>query len=271
MRLLTAAAFAASVIIVGQAVAADLPAYKEAPAPLAPAPSWQFEATINGWMPSLLVNTGYGQLPSADANIGFWTLLDHLYANIPVSFTARNDNFIGGLDLYWVRVGTNAHFNVLPSSPFNGVNVSLTLGETILTGYGGLKIPFGSPTFSLYGIAGVRYVNVNERFGLGVPVVGYAQNATLTKNWASPIAGFVMRNQFDDKWFADGELDVGGTGGSATWQFFGAVGYNWTPSISSTLGFRALYLYNQQYNDYGGSFRIHETLYGPQSTITYKF
>ena len=56
-----------------------------------------------------------------------------------------------------------------------------------------------------------------------------------------------------------------------TWQFVGAVGSNWTPSISSTLGFRALSLYNQQYNDYGGSFRIHETLYGPQSTITYTF
>jgi hypothetical protein len=271
MRLLSAAALAASVMIAGQAVAADLHAYKDAPAPLAPAPDWRFEATINGWAPSLLVNTGYGRLPSASGDIGFWTLLDHLYANIPVSFTARNDNFIGGLDLYWVRLGANAHFNVAPGDPFTGVNVSLTLGETILTGFGGAKIPFGSPNFSLFGIVGVRYVNLNETFGLGVPVIGFARNATLTRNWADPIAGLVLRNKFDDQWFFDGELDFGGTGGSATWQAFGALGYNWTPAISSTVGFRALYLYSQQYNDYGGSFRIHETLYGPQSTITYKF
>jgi hypothetical protein len=266
MRLLSAAAVAASLAIAGQAVAADLPSYKDAPAP-----DWRFEASINGWMPSLLVNTGYGQLPAASASIGFWTLLDHLYGNIPVSFTARNDNFIGSLDLYWVRLGANAHFNVLPASPFNGVNVSLTLGETILTGYGGVRLPIGDPSFKLYGIVGVRYVNLNEKFGLGVPVLGFSQNATLTKNWADPIAGFVLRHQFDDRWFVDGELDIGGTGGSATWQAFGAVGYNWTPAISSTLGFRALYLYSQQNNDYGGSFRMHETMYGPQTTITYKF
>ena len=51
------------------------------------------------------------------------------------------------------------------------------------------------------------------------------------------------------------------------WQAFGAVGYNWTPSISSTLGFRALYAYDQQFNNVGGSFRIHETLYAIAQTI----
>ncbi len=254
-------------------LAADLPSVKEAPVfTLAPAPSdWRFEATINGWAPSLLVNTGFARLPSTSASIGFFTLLRHLYGNVPVSFTARNDTFITGLDLYWVRLGANAHFNVEPGSPFGGVNAGLTMGQTILTGFGGVKIPFGSPNFSLYGIVGARFVNLNESLGLDVPVVGFAQYASITRNWADPIAGVVVRNKFDDKWFADGELDVGGTGGSATWQAFGAVGYNWTPSISSTLGFRALYLYDQQYNQFGGSFRIHETLYGPQSTITYKF
>ena len=259
--------------LAGQAAAADLPSQKEEPilAPI-PAPNdWRFEATINGWSPSLFVNTGFGRFPGSSANVGFWKLLAHVYGIAPVTFTARNDNFITGLDLLWFRAGVNAHFNVLPDSPFGGVNAGLTIGETILTGFGGVKIPFGSPNFSLYGIVGARFVNLNESLGLGVPVVGFARNASVTKDWADPIAGLVMRNKFDDKWFVDGEVDVGGTGGSATWQFFGALGYNWTPSISSTLGFRALYLYDQQFNNFGGSFRIHESLLGPQSTITYKF
>ena len=268
-----AALLAFGLALSAPALAADLPSFKYAPeASAAPAPGgWRFEATINGWSPSLQVNTGYGQMPSASSNVGFFTLLRHLYGNVPVSFTARNDNFITGLDLYWVRLGVNAHFNVLPGSPFGGVNASLTLGETILTGFGGVKIPFGSPDFSLYAIAGARFVNLNESFGLGIPVVGFDQHATLTRNWATPIAGLVLRNKFDDKWYADGEVDVGGTGGSATYQFFGAVGYNLTPSIATTLGFRALYLYNQQYNDFGGSFRMHQTMLGPQATVTYKF
>jgi hypothetical protein len=46
-------------------LAADLPSIKDAPL-LAPAPNdWRFEATLNGWMPSLMVNTGYGWLLDA--------------------------------------------------------------------------------------------------------------------------------------------------------------------------------------------------------------
>jgi hypothetical protein len=266
-----AAVLAVAVTFSGPVFAADPPSLKEAQLQASAPIDWRFEATLNGWSPSLLVNTGFASLPSASSNIGFFTLLDHLYGNVPVSLTARNDHFIAGLDLYWVRLGTNAHFNVLPGSPFGGINAGLTLGETILTGFGGVRIPFGAPDFSLYAIAGVRYVNLNESLGLGAPVAGFARNFSLTKNWANPIVGLALRNKFDEKWFADGEVDVGGTGGSATSQFFGAVGYNWTPSIASTLGFRALYLYNQQYNDFGGSFRLHQTVLGPQSTITYKF
>ena len=112
------------------ALAADLPSVKEAPVfTLAPAPSdWRFEASINGLLPSLLVNTGFARLPSTTASLGFWTLLSTSTA-IPGSFTARNDNYITGLDLYWVRLGANAHFNVLPGSPFGGVNAGLTIGR----------------------------------------------------------------------------------------------------------------------------------------------
>ena len=268
-------AFAASALLAlaSQAAAADLPSRKDEPTlVLAPAPSdWRFEATINGWTPSLLVNTGVGRLPTASASIGFFTLLKHLYGNVPVSFVARNDNFITGLDLYWVRLGANAHFNVLPGSPFGGVNAGLTLGETILTGFGGVKLPVGPSNLNLYAILGVRYFNLNESLGLGAPVLGFARNYSLTKNWVDPIVGLAGRYKIDDKWFVDGEADIGGVGGSATWQTFAAVGYNWTASISSTLCFRALYTYDKQYNNDGGSFRIQETQYGPQATVSYRF
>lgn len=269
MRHLTLAA-TALLALAGQAAAADLPARKDAPPP--PAQNdWRFEATLNGWMPSLLVNTGYGRLPTASASIGFFTVLKNLYMNVPVSFIARNDNFIAGLDLYWARLGTNAHFGAAPGSPFGGVNAGLTIGQTILTGFGGLRVPVGSPDLSLYAVAGARYFNLNESINLSIPVAGFDRNASLTKNWVNPIVGANLRYRIDEKWFLDGEADIGGVGGSATWQAFGAVGYNWTKSLSSTLGFRALYAYSRQYNDNGGSFRFQETLYGPQLTLSYRF
>ncbi len=257
--------------LAGQAAAADLPSVKDAPV-FAPLPSgWVFEATMNGFMPSLLVNTGFGNLPNTSANIGFFKLLDHIYGVAMGSFVARNDNFIAGVDLLWFRGGVNAHFDVAPGSPFGGVNAGLTLGQTILTGFGGARLPIGSPNFNLYAIAGVRYFSLAESLGLGAPVLGFARNFSLTKDWGEPIVGMAMRYKIDDKWFLDGEADIGGVNSSATWQAFGALGYNWTPSISSTLGFRALYTYDQQYNDFGGNFRIHQTLLGPQAAISYKF
>lgn len=87
-------------------LAADLPAFKDAPAPvLAPAPSdWRFEVTINGWAPSMISDTGVHRFPTASADVGFFTLLDHLYFNLPVSFVARNWTSTG---FAWGRTRTS--------------------------------------------------------------------------------------------------------------------------------------------------------------------
>ena len=124
---------------------------------------------------------------------------------------------------------------------------------------------------SLYAIAGARYFNLNAKLGLGVPVIGFGLSESRDKDWVDPIVGLNAHDVINDKWFVNAEADIGGYNQSVTWQAFGAVGYNWTPAISTTVGFRALYVYYQKANANNGGLRFQETILGPQATISYAF
>ncbi len=58
---------------------------------------------------------------------------------------------------------------------------------------------------------------------------------------------------------------------SVTWQAFAAIGDNWTPSITSTLGFRALYVEYMESVNRDGNIRNQQTILVPQLTVSYLF
>ncbi|MDI9847117.1 hypothetical protein QM467_03460 [Rhodoblastus sp. 17X3] len=256
------------------ALAADLPSVKEAPAPvLAPIPSgWRFEATVNGWAPSIISNVGVAGFPTSSVDVGFFKILSKLNGVVPLSLIARNDTFIAGVDLYWSALSAGASFRGPAAlTTFGGVNANLHTAMTILTGFGGVRLPLQIANLNFYGIAGARYFGVNNTLGLSAPVAGYGLSATQGKDWVDPIIGFASRYVINEKWFVDAEADIGGYNKSVTWQTFAAVGYNWTQNISSTVGFRALYVDYEKANNFNGSFRFQQTLLGPQATIIYAF
>ncbi|WP_296707309.1 hypothetical protein [Rhodoblastus sp.] len=256
------------------AFAADLPSVKEAPAPvLAPIPSgWRFEATVNGWMPSMIANVGVASFPTSSVDVGFFKILSKLNGVVPLSLIARNDSFILGVDLYWSALSAGSHLRGTGTlANFGGVNANLHTAQTILTGFGGVRLPFQVTNLSFYGIAGARYFNVNNTLTLNTAIPGLGLSAQQGKDWVDPIIGFASRYVINEKWYVDAEADVGGYNKSVTWQTFAAVGYNWTQHISSTLGFRALYVDYEKANNFNGSFRFQQTLLGPQVTITYAF
>lgn len=270
-----AAIFALGVMSASAVLAADLPSLKDAPAP-APAPvssGWVFEATLDGWAPSMIANVGVRRLPTVSADVGFFTILRHLNGVAPLTFTAKNDNFILGVDLFWSAMSVGAH---VPASntilgPYGGLGANMRMGETILTGFGGVRLPTPGTDLSIYAIAGVRFVDLNASLGLDTAIPGIGFSGSQTKDWANPIIGLTARYALNDKWFLVGEADIGGVINSATWQTFAALGYDWTSSISTTLGFRALYVdYTESVKRYG-SFRFQQTLLGPQLTVSYRF
>jgi hypothetical protein len=250
--------------------AADLSTKKLAPAPV-PVPAlpsrWHFEATLDGWAPSLSTSLGVRNLPALPVYANVFQILPHIEGIIPVSLVAYNDNFIVGADLFWVRLG------LLKGGPGPfGVNAGITVNQTIAAAYGGVRIPTANPDWRIYAILGVRYLNVNGSLELQARFAGYSRFASQGKEWVDEIVGVKARHRIDDKWFTDFEGDVGGYHGSATAQGYGSIGYKWSQSITMSVGYRVIYVYYQTpANSGGGSFRFNENMHGPEFDTTYVF
>jgi len=50
-----------------------------------------------------------------------------------------------------------------------------------------------------------------------------------------------------------------------------SVGYNWTPSIATTLGYRVLYTYERDISGPLRDFRYQSWMYGPFAGFKYSF
>jgi hypothetical protein len=229
-------------------------------------------------------SVGVGRLPAANVNASFADILKNLKGVFASTFIAHNDTFIVGLDLMWSRVGTGVTFKLNGDGPFanlrSGSSASFQQDQTIGTAFAGYRIPIGSPDMSLYGTLGARYQNLSAKVSLSHQfpgILGQPAGFTLVSNqtvdWVDPLIGLAMNYRINEKWFLNAYGDVGGFGVASklTSQGIIEVGYNWTPSISSELGFRVLYTDYQRNNGNGGSFRYDTTMYGPVTSLSYHF
>jgi hypothetical protein len=270
-----ATALAALVGLCGApAVGADLPTKKPAPeevvAPVLPS-SWHYEITGYGWGTDLAAQTGVGPFPTSPSFINFLKILQHFQGGLMTSFVARNDNFIGGVDLILSRIGFGTNFRD-PTSALFGDHANLTLTQGIVTAFGGMRIPVGPPNLQLYGTVGVRYNYSRTALDLSFPVSGFpSAGFAITKNWADPVAGLAAHYAINDKYFINFLTDMGGLDNSATGQVLGSVGYNWTSSFSTTLGYRVLYTFFRDESGPIHDYRYQSWMYGPFAGAKYSF
>ncbi len=161
----------------------------------------------------LVGEAGVASTPTNPFFLSFDDILGHFEGAFMGTLIARNDTFIGGLDLIWTRVGKSETFDE-PSSPLFGVGANLRLTASIVTAFGGLRIPVGPPNLSLYGIVGARNFTDTISVTLKAPVPGVTRSASKTEDWVDPIAGIYAHYRIDDKWFVNAEADGGGLNNS---------------------------------------------------------
>ncbi len=264
-----AAAVAFSLASAAPVWAADLPSTKELapPPPVVETPNWHYQVSIYGFMTSIGGNVGVGRLPAASVDIPFGKVLDHLQGIFAGSAVARNDQFYFSIDGMWAKIGANG------TGPVLGTRTSLGLQLGFVTGYAGYRLPIGSPDFDLYGTVGGRYMGLSASLGLSNPPLNFSRHYSQSVDWADPLVGLAMHYRLNDKWFMDATADIGGfdVGSKLTSQDQVMIGYNWTQSISTAVGYRGLYADYQQANGNGGSFRYKTWLYGPYVNISYNF
>jgi hypothetical protein len=249
---------AAGVLGAAPVFAADLPTKKPAPIPEPALPSiWTVDLTLYGWALNIDGKSGIGRFPTSPFFVSFDDILRHLDFVVMANAIARNDTFIGGVDLIWARLGTSLTYKD-PSSVLFGTQADIKLSVTIATAFGGVRIPIGPPNLQLYGTLGARYFNDGVAITLRTPVFGFEHFTSAHKDWIDPVIGLAAHYRVNDKWFVNAQADIGGLDKSATGQVLGSVGYNWTQNISTTVGYRVMYGYDKDENARGGSFRLQE-------------
>ena len=177
-----------------------------------------------------------------------------------VSFLASNDQFTVLTDLVYARIGDD-----IPG-PLGG-EIKFEQKQIIASAIGGIRLPIGPPNLNISATAGVRYQRLDAELRID-PVFFSGVRRTGTVDWADPTVGLFMRYDINDKWFVNALADVGGFGVSSdlTAQGFFSVGYRWTPTISTALGYRAIY------TDYDrDGFKYDTTMHGVFSSLGISF
>jgi hypothetical protein len=228
----------AAMMTSASAFASDLPSRAPAPAP-APTPAvaeWKFQATVYGWLTALNGDVGARYKQPVSVDMSFADVLDHLQGVFMGAFEARNDTWMVLIDVVWSKLGASH------TTRYGGqLDFSQTLG--LAEGYVGYRLPVGGPALDVRGLVGVRGQRLSAKathFGV-LPV--FDRSFTGSVEWADPVIGLAVHYDIDKRWFVDAIGDIGGfgVGSKLTSQGFAAVGYRWTDTISTSLGYRALY------------------------------
>lgn len=219
---------------------ADLPSTAgngEAVAIVAPS-GWTFQATAYGWATALNGEIGVDNLPSASIDVSAWDALTHLDGALMGSLLAKNGDWTLLVDVVWAKISDGA--TVGP----NAAQVDFTERQIIASGLVGYRLPLGLPeNVELSGTVGFRYQHLSADLEVSPALAPVTISRDGTQDWIDPTIGLSLQYSIDDRWFINALADVGGFGASSkfTAQGFASLGYMWTPSISTALGYRAIY------------------------------
>jgi hypothetical protein len=247
---------------VSQSLAADAPPVFVAN-PYPAANVWKYQITAYGWATSLNGNVGVANLQPSPVDVPFTKLIGKLEGAFMGAFYATNGQWSILTDLMWAKLSDK----VLLNTP-GGTQVKATQRQLIASGYVGYRLPVGSENFDLSLLAGLRYTRLTLDLTVQPGFLPLTFAREWERNWIDPLIGVSARYRINEKWFVNAVADVGGfgVGSKFTAQGFAAVGYNWTPSISTALGYRALYV---DYRRAGFSYKM--TQHGPFMSLAYHF
>jgi len=178
------------------------------------------------------------------------------------SFFATNGKLLLLTDLIWSKVSQNVNVG-----PFGG-SIDYDQRQLIAQAALGCKLPLDVPGLQLSATAGVRYNRLKAELEIDPALLPISVSREGTKNWIDPTIGLFMHYEINDRWFVNALADVGGfgVGSDFTSQGFVSVGYMWTKSVSTAIGYRAIYT---NYDKDG--FVYDTTMHGPFASLAFHF
>jgi len=199
---------------------------------------WHFQLAPYAWLAGQegTVATLPG-LPPADIDINFW---DDIFGNINGALflvgEARKNRFGIFMDIAYVDI----EIDDSTLAPYFSSIDSRT--ESWIVSATGLYRLVEKPKAFLDLLAGARYWSVDSTLTLrpGLLPGGEISN---TQDWVDPIVGLKgLTSLGESKFYVSGGLIIGGfgVGSDFMWDVNANLGYQWTETFSTTLGYRYL-------------------------------
>lgn len=219
----------------GTALAADLePTPVE---PVAPTQDWRFQATFYGWAAGLSGDVGVRGLEPQSVDVTPWEALQHLKGALMASFAAEYGNWLFLTDVMWTKIGDDRQVGR------DGDQLDFVQKQLTASGLVGYRLPINAPNLDLSATAGFRYQHLNAEVELDAADPARSFDEEGTKQWIDPTIGLSLHYDINDRWFINALGDIGGfgVGSKFTSQGFATIGYNWTKTISTAIGYRVIY------------------------------
>jgi hypothetical protein len=255
-------AMALGFTLFGTAQAADLAPVPAEPPPPVLTEGWRFQLTLYGWATAMDGDVGVRGLPPSDVNLSFADVLGDLDGALMSSLLATDGRWMLLADVILAKVSDSVNVG-----PFGGV-VDFEQTQAILSGAVGYTLPLGIPNLQVGPTVGLRYNYLKAEIDFNPALLPGNFSTEGSKSWIDPTIGFALRYNFNERWFLNALGDVGGfgVGSDFTAQGFATIGYNWTETISTAVGYRVLYT---DYED--GGFVYDMTQHGPFASIGIHF
>lgn len=200
--------------------------------------AWEFHLAPYAWLAgqSGSVATLPG-LPPADIDVDFYDdILDNINGAFMLVGEARKGRFGIAVDAAYTDIESD---NATPGQLFTAVSSRTT--SWIVTAAGTYRL-FESNSAFLDGLIGARYWSVESELALrGGPAGFYSIDNR--ESWFDPVGGLKgMTGLGDSRFFLSGFLIIGGfdAGSDFLWDVNANIGYRWTETFSTTIGYRYL-------------------------------
>lgn len=213
--------------------------------------SWRFHLAPYAWLAGQDGTLGtIPGLPAADVNVDFY---DDVLGNINGALMLVGEARKGRLGVYLDLVYTDIEMD----QPLRGTYFTTLTSQTkswIVSVAGFYNLVETDKAF-LDALAGLRYWNVDSELAVSGGPLGF-YNVDNSEDWIDPFIGLKGRTMLgSSKFFISGSFLIGGFGAGSDlmWDLNGNVGYEWTASFSTLVGYRYL---DVDYDDNGFTYDV---------------
>lgn len=195
---------------------------------------WTFTVAPYGWLAGLEGNVGAGGVTThVDAGVG--DILSNFDIAVMGVAEARYERFGLFTDLVYVRLSASGDtpFGVLASG------ADFTTQSLMWTAAAEYRL-LDQRDASIDLLAGFRLFSLKNELDFNPPGLLGGTGLSQTETWADPIVGLKGHFSITPEFYLTGwGLIGGGASAELTWDLMGGAGYQFSPSFSAVIGYRA--------------------------------